>query len=708
MANRVSNIFKNSSNTVIALSLVFIFVMLIVPFPAPIIDFMMIINLALGFIVLLTVIYTPKSSSISSFPRIILFLTIFGIGLNIRSTVYILSNGYTGIEKFDAQMIKAFANVVAGGNLTLGIVVFIILILFQVLVVTKGATRVTEVAARFALDSMNSKMFAVDSELNSGSITEEQAREKKALIQQESDFFATMDGASKFVSGNVKFGIVVTCVNLIAGILYSMIVKKMSFSGALGTFPMLTIGDGLLSQIPSMLLSISTGLLVTGSSSKEVIGEQVKKEFAVNGNIYMITGGGLLFMGLTFMLLGGSASLFFLLSVVGGGVLFIGYRMQRSEKMQIAAQQAAAANSGSNEQKGHNPREVPVVNPPDPLSLELGIALVELVDKQKGAELLERVTRIRTEAALELGLVVPSIRIIDNLSLDPQEYCFKINGIEEGKSKLKLGHYMCINTGIVTEEIKGEPTKDPAFGVPAIWITEDQRLEAERAGYSVIDPPTIIATHMTEIIKAKAAKILSRQEVSAIINKISETNKVVVDEVITTYKYTYGEIEKILQGLLQEQVSIRNIVAILETLANYGMYTPHNTSFLIEKVREELGLQICTQYVNPEDKKLSVLRLSDEWSDLITQYTVNSPNGGKSYVGFPLEIGRKWISNVNASLAVLRERNYLPIILCKSEIRALVRESLEREIPGTIVLSYNEVLAAGNSINLEILGEISE
>ena len=331
------------------------------------------------------------------------------------------------------------------------------------------------------------------------------------------------------------------------------------------------------------------------------------------------------------------------------------------------------------------------------------------MDKEKGAELLERVTRIRREAGLDLGLVVPKIRIIDNMTLAPDEYSFKIKGIEAGRSRIKMGYYMCMNTGSVTEELKGEATTDPAFGVPAIWVSEEQRSEAENAGYAVVDPPTIIATHITEIIRSHAAEILGRLETKAIIDKIKETNSVVVDEVLNTYKYTYGDIERVLQGLLKEQVSIRNIVAILETLANYGNM-PHNNWLLVEKVREALGLQICLQYVDSRDpnKKLSVLQVSQSAAEKIMSHCVVPNDGGQPFVAFDPVDGRKWISAVSSAMASVRERNYLPILLCgTAELRQLVHNSICREMPGTVVLSLNEVVAAGNNVNLEILGEIN-
>lgn len=709
MANRFTNTLSQLklSNNFIAFAGVLIVLMLIMPVSGAILDFLMIVNVAVALIVFLVVLYTPKASKLSSFPRVILFATIYGLALNVCSTRYILTHGYVGFDQFDGTMIKSFSNVVAGSQPIVGFIIFVIIIIIQTVVITKGATRVSEVAARFALDSMNSKMFAVDSELNSGSITDEQAREKKADIQRESDFYAAMDGSSKFVSGNVKAGIFITAINLVGGIVYAMVRHGMSWETAIQTFPQLTIGDGLLSQLPSLLLSVATGILVTGSNSNEVLGEEIKEQFKPSGYVYMISGGILAAMALVF-----HTSVFLVISLfaVGGLLFYLGLSMLRRERISFAKKLEDEAKSKSKTQTGQNPDEISPVVPLDPLCLELGVALLDLVDKNKGAELLKRITRIRQEAALDLGLVVPRIRIIDNLTLDPQEYSFKIRGIEAGRARLKIGYYMCLDTGTVIEQMKGEATKDPAFGVPAIWVPEDQRQEAERNGYSVVDPPTIIATHMTEIIRSHAAEILGRQEVSAIIEAVKKTNPVVVDEVMNTYKYTYGEIEKILQGLLKEQVSIRNIVAILECLANYGMI-PHNPYILIEKVREALGTQICLQYVDQNDPahKLSVLRLSQGWSQKILDHVVSQSDGSAPMVAFDPVDARKWISCVSSSIAAVRERNLLPIILCPTaEIRQLVHGSIDRELPGTVVLSLNEVVAAGNNVNVEILGEISE
>ena len=712
MANRFLDIFKSVQDHAVASGAIIVVLMLLIPVPGILLDVMMIANIAMAVIILLNVMYTPKSSDFSSFPRVILFATLYGLGLNVASTRLILTSAssYT-YAKFPGNMLKAFSSIVTGDNLAnpttrglvIGMVIFLILIIIQAIVITKGAGRVSEVAARFALDSMNTKMFAVDSELQSGAITDEQAREKKRAIQKESDFYSAMDGSSKFVSGNVKAGIFITVIDLLAGIITGMVIKNaqgqtLDFSTALNTYSRLTIGDGLLGQLPSLLLSFATGLLVTGSNTEETMGTQLKEEFTRSGYVYIITGVTLALMSLI------PNFPWYLLVPIGALFAFMGYQRVRTEKAVAAKKIEAEQAAKSQKQTGGRPEDVSPVVPVDKLSLELGYALIPLVQQDNGAELLERVTRIRREAALDLGLVVPTIRIIDNMMLEPTEYSFKISGIEAGRSKIKLGYYMCMNTGNVTEEIKGEPTVDPTFGVPAIWVSEDMRQQAENAGYAVVDPPTIIATHLTEIIRNHAAEILDRQAVSKILDEIKKTNPVVVDEVLTAAHFTYGEIEKVLQGLLREQVSIRNIVAILETLANYGSL--HNTWLLIEKVREALGLQICLQYVD-QNRKLTVLQLSQTAAQNLLQHQVIPNDGGQPFVAFDPVDGRKWISAVSSAITQAHDRNYLPIILCAPEVRSLVKNSIDRELHGTVVLSINEVMAAGNNVTLEILGEIN-
>ncbi len=695
-------------SNIVGVAAVVVVLMLVIPLHKIFIDIFMILNIALSVMILLTVVFTPRASNFSSFPRVILFATLFGLGINISSTRLILSapaspprgGGYSDTQSI---MVQAFAGIVAGDNIAIGMVIFIILIVVQVLVVTKGAGRVAEVAARFALDSMNTKQFDIDSQLNSGAITEEDAKKMKEELRREIDFYSNMDGSSKFVSGNVKAGIFITVVNLIGGFVIGMARNGLSFTDALNVYSRLTIGDGLISQIPSLMLSFATGLLVTGNKTDEPLSAQLAREFSVSGNVYEIVGAALAVMGVALR----NGTQYYLVPF-GALAFYYGYRMKRIRQAQTAraaAAESAAKNAGKG---GASSPERDSVAPLDELSLELGYALIPLVDKEKGAELLERITRIRREAALDLGLVVPKIRIIDNVNLDPNAYSFKIRGIEAGGSKIRLGFYMCMDTGSVTEKIAGEETKDPAFGMPAIWISEDRRADAEQAGYAVVDPPTIVATHLTEIIRAHAAEILGRQEVSVILNSVKETNPIVVDEVLNgeRRKFSYGDIEKILQGLLREQVSIRNMVIILETLANFGPITG-NTWELIEKVREALGLQICMQYAD-SDRKLRVLNLSRGWSKLILDHAQFPSDGSQPFIAFDPVDGRKWIRCVSGALQNVRAQGYMPVIMCPGVVRQLVKGSIEREMPGVAVISEKEVLAAGSGISLEVIGEISE
>lgn len=685
---------------------VVVVLMLIIPLPKSFIDFFMILNLALSVVILLVVIYTPRASSFSTFPRIVLFATLFGLGINISSTRLILvsparASGYSSSQ---SAMVQAFANIVTGGNnVVIGMVIFIILIVIQVLVITKGAGRVSEVAARFTLDAMSTKQFDIDNQLSQGYITEDEAKIMKEELRRDIDFYQNMDGSSKFVSGNVKAGIFITVINLVGGFIVGMVNNNMSFSDALSVYSVLTIGDGLLSQLPSLMLSFATGILVTGDKSGETLTDKIKKEFSIDGIIYEIVGAFLALMGIALR-----NHTQYLLVPMGALLFWFGLKMTKAKEAKEVQRKAAEAAEKSSSQQGSAAPENDAVAPLDPLQLQLGFALIPLVDKEKGAELLERITRIRRECALDIGLPVPKIRIIDNMSLEPNEYVFQIRGIKAGGSKLRLGYYMCMNTGLVTEEIPGEVTKDPAFGMPAIWVPEERRAEAEQAGYAVIDPPTVIATHITEIIRGNAARILGRQEVDILINSVKETNPIVVNEVLNGDKvrFTYGDIEKVLKGLLHEKVSIRNMVTILETLANFGGITK-NTWELIEKVREALGLQICLQYVDQDDK-LRVVNLSQGWSQKFLDYAQTPSDGSQPFVAFDPVDGRKWIEAVSKTITSVHAMGYQPIIMCSSVIRQLVRYSIEREMPGVVVISDREILAASNNIGLEVLGEITD
>ena len=598
-------------------------------------------------------------------------------------------------------MVQAFANIFAGNNIVIGFVIFIILIVVQVLVVTKGAGRVSEVQARFSLDSMSQKFFDVDNRLNSGMIDDEEAKRLKDAIRKEIDFYSNMDGSSKFVSGNVKAGIFITVVNLIGGFIVGMRFNGMNFSDALRTYSILTIGDGLMSQLPSIIISFATGILVTGTKSDEELGSQIRSDFTRDGYTYIIVGVILIITGIALR-----AGTQFLLLPVGAFFIFIGYRLARKQdKEREKLRQAEEAQKATNQSGTSNP-DAEKIALLDNLSLELGYALIPLVSKEKGAELLERITRIRNEAKQDMGFLIPKIRIQDNIALDPNDYSFKIKGIEAGHANIRLGYYMCMDTGSVIRPLKGEKTKDPAFGMDAIWLPEEERAEAEEAGYVVVDPPTIIATHITEIIRANAAKMLGRQEVSSIIETVREKNPVLVTEVLDTAKLSYGQIQKVLQNLLEENVSIRDIVTILETLANYAAISK-NPWDLTEKVREALGLQICLQYADA-DKKLRVMQLSEDLAVMLQDNGMYPADGSKPQVALDPVDRRKWINSVSTCLSRVKQKGYQPIILCPQVVRQLVHSSIEREMPGVVVLSEMEIMAAGRNVSVEVIDKIED
>jgi len=690
----VQTIFNNSflkqrSDIFVAAGVIVVVMMLIIPLPAVLLDTFMAINLVLSLLTILIVLYTRNALEFSVFPTLLLVVTVYGLALNVSSTRLILSLG-TG---FNGKIVRAFSEFVVGSSgtegLVIGFIIFIIIVAVQFIVITKGATRVAEVAARFTLDALPGKQMAIEAEYNSGSITEEEATKRKMDLEREVDFYGAMDGASKFVQGNVRVGILITVINIVGGIIVGMTLHGEPFNVALSTYISLAIGDGLVTQFPALIVSTATGLIVTRAVSEGTFGEDVTKQFSAQGRIYWIAAFFLVALslvpGFPWYVLLPLAALSVLLAVQLG-------------RKQIADAQRAEAEDASAKAK-EAPAEMSPVAPLDPLSLELGYGLVPLVDKDKGAELLDRVTRIRRESALDLGLVVPRIRIIDNMRLEPSEYCFKIRGVEVGRGTIRMGHYLCINPGAVSEEIPGEKTTDPAFGLPALWITEEYRDRAERAGYTVVDSPSIIATHLTEIIKRHAADILGRQEVKSILDTLKHDYPAVVDDVMANLGV--GEIQKVLQGLLREQVSIRNMVTILETLSDYGSITK-DPVFLVEKVRQALRRQISLQYAD-EDKTLKVITLSPTLEQTIIDSRVETAGGGIVPALAP-GVQRKWINTLTNTVRGVQEQGYFPMILCSEAARPLVKASTAREIPDLVVLSVPEIIP---DVRVEGVAEIS-
>ncbi|RKX89934.1 MAG: flagellar biosynthesis protein FlhA [Spirochaetes bacterium] len=676
---------RQGGDIIIALGVILIVMMLVIPLPTFILDLLMALNLMLSLLIILLVLYNRDPLEFSLFPTILLISTVFGLALNVSSTRLILGKG----SEFNGKIVRAFSTFVVGSEgsqgLVIGLIIFIILVAVQFMVITKGATRVSEVAARFALDGLPAKQMAIDAEYSSGAITEEETRTRKKHLDDSVSFYGSMDGATKFISGTVKVGIVITMINIIGGLIVGTTIHGEPLQQALITYVSLSIGDGLVSQVPLLLVSVATGLIVTRSVSEGSFGDEVKSQFSRQSRIYYVAAGFMFAMGLL------PGFPWYLMLPLAGITGLLAFRLGRKQKAEAGAAEADEKAAGT------EPQEISPVVPLDPISLELGFGLIPLVDKDQGAELLERVTRIRKEAALDLGLVVPRIRIMDNMRLEPSEYTFKLRGTEVGRGVIRMGHFMAINPGGERDTLEGEPSIDPAFGLPAIWITESEREKAERAGYTVVDGPSIIATHLTEILKHYAGEILGRQEIRSMLDTLKKDYPAVVEEV--TKAFTLGEIQKILQGLLKEQVSIRNLVAILETLGDFSSISK-DTGYLVEKTRQSLGRQICLQYAD-DNRKLHVLTINPPLEKIIIDSRMETVTG--DVAALESEFQRNWVNSVANTVKSARDKGSWPVILCSESARPLVRSTIIRDMPDLVILSVPEI---AEGIQIESLGEI--
>jgi flagellar biosynthesis protein FlhA len=657
--------------------------MMIVPMPAIFLDLFMIFNLLLSIVILLIILYNDNPLNFSIFPTMLMVTTLFGLGLNVSSTRLILNQG----PLFKGNVVKAFATFVTGSTgtegLVIGTVIFIIIIAVQLMVITKGSSRVAEVAARFNLDALPNKHMAIDQEFSSGVITEEEYRKRKSDLQKTVDFYGAMDGATKFISGAVKVGIIITLVNVIGGLVIGVAMRGETFASAMAVYTSLTIGDGLVSQVPALIISMSTGFIVTRSVSDNSFGNDVTEQFTRDGRVYWIASVFLLILGF----LPGFPG--YLLLPLAGAVGFLAFRSSRVKEEKEAA---VAQKEASEKKETSSSSEPQHIVPLDALSLELGYGLIPLVNQEQGAELLERVKQIRKEAAIDMGLVVPPIRIVDNMRLEPSEYCFKIKGVEVGRGSIRMGYYLAINPGNARGDLMGEKTTDPTYHLPALWISGDQREKAERGGYTVVDPPSIIATHLTEVLKGHSADILGRQEIKSMLETLAETYPAVVDE--TNKLFSTGEIQKVLQGLLHEQVSIRNLVSILETLCDWGGQTK-DTGYLVEKVRQSLGRQICLSYCSA-DKVLRYLVLDPA----LEQQFIEARIEGMARAGLHPDFERLWINSFANRIRVEQEKGIYPVIMTSESARPLVRSTTEGAFPSIPIISSLEMVRDIQSENL--------
>lgn len=661
------------------------FVMLIVPIPSWLLDILLAINISVAFTIMFGCMFATEVLEMSFFPTILLFTTIFRIALNVSSTRLILKTGDPG------NVVQVFGNFVGGGDLVIGIIVFLILIIVQFMVINKGSERVAEVTARFTLDAMPGKQMAIDADLNTGAITDDEAKKRREKIQEESSFFGSMDGAVKYVKGDAAAGLLISAVNIFGGIAMGVLRQGLDFPAALDKYTILTIGDGLVSQIPSLLISLSTGILVTKGSKDADFGTVlVSQLFGVPKVLY--------FVGCTVAALGLLTPLNTVLFLILGFSFIITARIMsgtlETAKIdnQIEAEEAAA-------EEIRQPENVTSLLQVDPIELEFGYGIIPLADVNQGGDLLDRVVMIRRQIALELGTVVPIIRLRDNIQLNPNQYIIKIKGIQVSEGEILFDHYMAMNPGYVEEEITGIPTFEPSFHLPAIWITENQRERAESMGYTVVDPPSIIATHLTEIIRQHIAELLSRQDVQGLINNIKESNPVLVDELVPKL-LGLGEIQKVLQNLLKEGISIRDLQTIFETLADYAA-TTRDTDILTEYVRQALKRAISSKFF-PGNETTSVVTLDPKIEQEIMASVKQTEQG--AYLTLDPDRTKRIIASVEAEIKKLEELGRNPIIITSPIVRMYFRRLTEDYFKDLIIVSYNEI---ESNIELQSVGMVT-
>lgn len=663
------------SDILFAFILVTVVVMFIIPLPTVVLDIFITCNIAFALTVLLVSIYTGEPLEFSVFPSLLLFATLFRLALNVSTTRLILGQADAG------QMIFAFGDFVVGGNYVVGFIIFLILVVIQFIVITKGAERVAEVAARFTLDAMPGKQMSIDADLNSGLINEEEARQERKKIRQEADFYGAMDGASKFVKGDAIAGIVITLINIVAGLVIGVIQQGMALEEALQTYALLTVGDGLVSQIPALLIATSTGMVVTRAAGEANLGQDLSLQMLSQPKALLVVASILFLLGLSRGL--PTMPLFILAAVVGGLYFFFKAEKTKKEEVEEVEEGDLEPPSRPTLQKEDYKELIRV----DPVEMEFGYNLLPLVLPEQGGDFLERITLIRRQVATELGMIIPPVRVLDNMQMDPNTYSIKLKGMEVARFQIRPNHFLAMDSGSVEQEMKGVEVKEPAFGLPALWIPEDRQEEAEIAGYTVVDPPSIMSTHLTEVLKEHAAELLGRREVKEIVETLKEDYSAVVNELIPD-QMTLGEIQKVLQFLLEEEVSIRDQVTILETMADWAGQTK-DPAVLTEYVRQALQRHISRQH--QEDGLIQALTLAPELEAELGESLQQSENG--SFLNLDPVKARQVIDAVITKFSEVRNQGKQPVILTNPILRFHLKRLLDRgqsknQIP---VLSYNEI-----------------
>ena len=661
------------SDISISVVILFVIMLIILPLTPALLDILLVINIMVSILVLLMTIYTKEPLDFSVFPPLLLIITLFRLALNISSTRLILGNG--GVA---GDVIKTFGNFVIGSNIVVGVIIFLIIILIQFIVITKGSERVAEVAARFTLDAMPGKQMAIDADLNSGLINEMQAKERRLKIQREADFYGAMDGASKFVKGDAIVGIIITVINIVGGIIIGATGKgAMDFSEVINIYTLATVGDGLVTQIPALLVSTATGIIITRVDSQNSLGSDFGSQLSSQPMVLMIGGGMMLLINL---IPGLPKVPIFLLSVL---IIVLGYILNKSSKSKEKKDDEKSLDELANEAR--KPESILTLLNVEPIEIEFGYSIIPLADANRGGDLLDRVVMIRRQCAMELGIIIPSIRLRDNIQLNPNEYIVRIKGVEVARGEVMISHYLAMDTGCVIEEVDGIPTVESAFGLPALWVSDEAREKAEISGYTVVDPPTVIATHLTEIIKKFGYELMGRQQVQTILDNVRSSNPVLADEVVPK-QISIGNLQKVLANLLRENISIRDMVTILETISDYAPITS-DVDMLTEYVRQSLKRSITKQFA-PENVA-KVITVEPRVEQMILNNIEHSEHG--SYVNLEPQVLQSVLKSLKKAVDKTTAVGLVPIVLTAPVVRYHIKKLTEHIIPELIVLSFNEL-----------------
>ncbi len=683
-----------SKDAVMAFAVIAILMVMIVPLPPIMLDTLLAMNISISIIILLISMYLLKVLEFSIFPALLLVTTLFRLALNVASTRLILLNGDQGTDAA-GQVIKAFGQFVVGGNYVVGTIIFAILVIINFLVITKGSGRIAEVTARFTLDAMPGKQMAIDADLNAGIISESEARERRLEIRREADFFGAMDGASKFVSGDAIAGIVITLINIMAGFVIGVMQQGMTMSEAATTYTTLTVGDGLVSQIPALIISTASGIMVSRSAAEGSMGSDLVRQISAYPKVLTLASVALF----VFALIPGLPKLsFFSLAGLIGLSAFLLTRQQEAEK-QAQVEMLEREQEASAVAKIDEPDAVEKLLAMDTMELEVGYALIALVDEAQGGDLLERIKLIRRQFAIDLGIVMPAIHIRDNLQLKPNTYSFKVKGNEVASGEILVGYCMAMGADPEGTEIKGISTTEPAFGLPALWIEERQRERAQLAGYTVVDPSTVVATHLVEKIKLFLHELLSRQDVQKLIENLSQRYPKVVDDIVPSV-VPWGTLQKVLQNLLREQVSIRDLMTILETMADYSTQV-RDVDVLTEYVRQDLSRTIVGSYLAADDR-LYVVALEPSLEEQINSSIQRTDHG--AFLTLDPGIVYAMVEQFRNLQEKFDKVSARPVLLCVPIVRFHLKRLLERFVPGLSVLSHNEI---PSQVTVQALGRIA-